>query len=241
MRKSNYDFLRPAALLACAFLSHAAAQRSDAASISLGLTCVLNGLGGPGTCAAGPSFGTVTLTDLSGVDAGKVEVAVDLGMGGTQKFRDFMLNYTGAATTIADTTDAGNSVVLAANTFSISPYGGTFDVGANDSQGWNATTSGPYVAVLSGNAPLSVADFTALDTGGNLYAAMHIQDIGSASGGDCDGSGDKPACVPGMNGSGSLKIGAPIILPGTGGLPEPASLCLAGIAATVLGLVRRRN
>jgi hypothetical protein len=239
MRKSTFEVLRPAALVACVILSHAVSQRADAASISLGLTCVLDTLGA-GPCAAGPSFGTVTLTDLSGVDAGKVEVQIDLGMSGDQKFRDFMLNYTGAATIITDTTDAGNAVVLAANTFSISPYGGAFDVATNDAQGWNAITTGPYVAVLSGNAPLSVADFTALDTLGNVYAAMHIQDIGTANGDSCNGT-SVPACAPGVTGDGSLKIGAAVILPSGGSIPEPTSLCLIGIAAAAFGLVRRRG
>jgi hypothetical protein len=238
MRKSTFEFLRLAALVACVILSHAVSQRADAASISLGLTCVLDTLGA-GPCAAGPSFGTVTLTDLSGVDAGKVEVQVDLGMAGTQKFRDLMLNYVGPATSITDN-DAGNTVVLDVDDFSITPYAGEFDVAGTGGQGWSDTTLGAYVAVLSGNAPLSVADFTALDTLGNLYAAMHIQDIGTANGDSCNGT-SVPACAPGVAGDGSLKIGAPLILPSGGGIPEPTSMCLIGIAAAALGLVRRRG
>jgi len=80
---------------------------------------------------------------------------------------------------------------------------------------------------LSGNAPLSTADFAVLDSLGNLYAALHIQNIGSAKGGNCDGTGN-PACVPGMNGPGSLKIGAPEIT-----VPEPSTIILLGFAAIV--------
>jgi hypothetical protein len=131
-------------------------------------------------------------------------------------------------------------VELSANSFSINPYDGLFDVGADDMQGWNSTTTGPYVVKLSGDAALSTADFTAFDSLGNLYAAVHIQDIGSATGEDCDGSGDKPACVPGMPGPGSLKIGAFTTIPG-GKIPEPSTLGLFGVAALLLGLLKRRG
>jgi hypothetical protein len=167
------------------------------------------------------------------VDAGKVEVTVDLGFTGTQKFRDLILNYAGTATSITDS-DPGNTIFLSNNNvnFSISPYNGRFDVGATDMQNWNATTSGPYTTVLSGNAALSTADFTALDSLGNLYAALHIQDIGSATGGNCDGT-NNPACVPGMNGPGSLKIGAPEFRIVRHEVPEPSALVLLIVGLSV--------
>lgn len=210
------------------------ANSSRAATVQLDLTCSLNVLSG-GSCGAGPSFGTITLEDLSGVDAGKVKVTVDLGFTGTQKFRDLILNFSGAATSITDN-DPGNAVFLSNNNtnFKINPYNGLFDVGATDQQNWNATTSGPYSTVLSGNAPLSTSDFLSLDSLGNLYAAIHIQDIGSATGGNCDGEGN-PACVPGMNGPGSLKIGAPTFSV----VPEPTTTMLLVIGATI-GCFRRR-
>jgi hypothetical protein len=95
------------------------------------------------------------------------------------------------------------------------------------------------MTVLSGNVPISTSDFLALDTGGNLYAALHIQDIGTADGEICNGTSSRP-CAPGVSGPGSLKIGAPIIIPG-GDIPEPGTLCLVGVAAMVLGFVRRRS
>jgi hypothetical protein len=210
----------------------------NAAVVSLDLTCVLNGLGGPGSCAAGPSFGTVELEDLAGADVGKVKVTVDLGMAGDQKFRDLMLNFAGTATTITDS-DAGNTVSLSSNAFSITPYSGDFDIGGSGGQGWSATTTGPYSTVLAGNVAISTTDFLTLDTGGNLYAALHIQAIGNANGGTCDGE-STPPCAPGVNGDGSLKIGAPVVLPG-GDIPEPTSLCLFGAATAALAMVRRRN
>jgi hypothetical protein len=230
----TYRAPRILAAVVIAALVFLAAGTSSAATISFDLTCSLNTLNSSGSCSPGPSFGTVTLEDLTGVDAGKVEVTVDLGFPSTQKFRDLMLNYSGAATTITDS-DSGNTVVLNSDNYSISPYGGEFDLGATGGQGWNKTTSGPYSTVLSGNAPLSAADFVTLDSLGNLYAALHIQAIGSASGGNCDGTGN-PACVPGMPGSGSLKIGAPDVV-----VPEPTSMCIVGIAAALaVGWNRKR-
>lgn len=227
--------LRGPAALGVAILSVAIAGGANAAIISFNLTCSLNALDSSGSCSPGPSFGTVTLEDLSGVDAGKVEVTVDLGFPSSQTFKDLILNYSGAATTITDS-DSGNTVVLNSNSYSITPYDGEFDVGGTGGQGWHATTAGPYTTVLSGNAPLSTTDFTTLDSLGNLYAALHIQDIGSATGGKCDGTGN-PACVPGMNGSGSLKIGAPNITT----VPEPSALCVCAIAVTFLCLWKRKR
>lgn len=223
-------------LLLATMLSAWISPPAKAATISFDLTCTLNGLATNGSCSPGPSFGTVTLTDLTGVDAGKVEVEVDLGFPASQKFRDLMLNYSGAATSITDD-DAGNTVTLSADSFSIAPYNGLFDVGGTGGQGWSATTAGPYTTILSGDAALSTTDFTTLDSLGNLYAAIHIQDIGSATGGDCDGSGTKPACVPGMPGPGSLKIGAPSVIPE----PTSAFLAFGALVGLIVATCRRGN
>ncbi len=209
-----------------------------AVSLSYDFTCSLNTLGGGG-CSAGPSFGTITFEDLTGPDAGKVKITVDLGFdddGETQKFRDLMLNYAGAATSITDD-DAGNTVFLSANSGSISPYGGLFDVDGTGGQGWSdGPRTGPYMTVLSGNIALSAIDFATTDSLGNLVAAIHIQDIGNINGGDCDGSGDKPACAPGLNGPGSLKIGATLTE-----LPAPAPMALLGMGIGGLAARRRKK
>ena len=188
---------------------------------------------------AGPSFGNVTLEDLTGVDAGKVEVTVDLGFAGTQNFRNLMLNYSGPATTITDN-DPGEAVVLTNNNYLINPYNGRFDLGEAGGMGWDAMTAGPYSTVLSGNAPLSTSDFLVLDSLGKLYAAIHIQSIGSATGGNCDGTGN-PACVPGRAGPGSLKIGASDIRIIKEVVPEPSAVCLIGLAVAFLCLGLRKR
>jgi hypothetical protein len=229
------------AVLTVVVLSAAFLAPTKAATIALDLTCPLNGLNSS-SCSGGPSFGTITLEDLTGVDAGKVKVTVDLGFTGTQKFADLMLNYAGSATSITDN-DSGNTVVLNSNAYSISPYDGDFDLGGTGGQGWhNGPTSGSYSTVLSGNSPLSTSDFIVLDTGNKLYAAMHIQNIGSASGGSCDGSGSPAPCAPGVNGPGSLKIGAPNIRIIPFNVPEPSSFCLIGLAATLyVSRLRKRS
>lgn len=232
--------LFPFSALSCAILIVFVGRASDAATITLDLTCSLNGLNSSGSCSPGASFGTITLEDLSGVDDGKVEVTVDLGFPSTQKFRDLILNYVGPATSITDS-DSDNTVVLNSNGYSINPFNGLFDLGGTGGQGWKATTSGPYSTVLSGNVPLSTSDFVGLDSLGKLYAAIHIQDIGSATGGNCDGSGSPAACEPGMNGPGSLKIGAPSFNDFDDPVPEPSTLCLCGFAVSVIHCGKRRR
>jgi hypothetical protein len=226
------------ALVAVALLFASSPNRGGAATISLGLTCTLNGLNST-ACSGGPSFGTIKLEDLTGVDAGKVKVTVDLGFSGTQNFRTLMLNYSGPATVFADS-DPSQNVVLISNGYSISPYDGHFDLGSSGGMGWDALTTGPYSTVLSGNFPLSTSDFLSLDSLGKLYAAIHIQSIGSASGGNCDGT-NNPSCVPGMPGPGSLKIGAPSFSINQFSVPEPSTLCLIGLLTTLFGLHRRRR
>jgi hypothetical protein len=224
------------AVAAAALLSAAADNRTSAATIALDLTCSLNGLDSSGSCSPGPVFGTITLKDLTGVDTGKVEVTVSFP--GPQKFRDMMLNFAGTASTITDT-DSSLNVTLSNNTYSINPYNGTFDLGKSGGQGWN-TASSPYTTVLSGNVPISTSDFLALDSLGKVYAALHIQNIGSANGGTCDGN-NNPACEPGMPGEGSLKIGAPDIRIVQNNVPEPSTFCLLGLAASLFGLPLRKR
>jgi hypothetical protein len=227
------------AVMAVTLIFASSAAMSGAATIALDLTCSLNGLSSGGSCSAGPSFGTITLEDLTGADTGKVKVTVDLGFPNTQKFRDLMLNYTGSATTITDS-DPNNTVVHNNNSYSISPFGGKFDLGGTGGQGWrDGPRAGAYSTVLSGNLPLSTSDFTAFDSLGKLYAAIHIQNIGSATQGNCDGSGSPAVCAPGVNGPGSLKIGAPSIKIVPVSVPEPSTFGLIWLLAAFLSFAKR--
>ena len=72
--------------------------------------------------------------------------------------------------------------------------------------------------------------------------ALHIQSIGSSSGGDCDGSGDEDPCIPGMAGEGSLKIGGVFEPDGDiPEIPEPSTVLLMGGALLGLGYWRKRR
>lgn len=215
------------------------AQDAVAGILTFDLTCVFNGLN-VHPCVSGPSFGTVTLKDPAddgGLAAGQISVAVDLG-GTGQKFRDLMLNFSGSAASISS---SDGQVTLSPNGFNIDPYNGLFDVGSTGQKGWE----GPdlYYTILSGNTALSLTDFSGLDTLSKLGVALHIQNIGDSSGGDCDGNDDGTTdCVPVMTGAGSLKIGG---LQGGGGTildaPEPATSALLGAGLLALALLYRRK
>jgi len=187
------------------------------------LTCVLNGLSGT-TCTSGPSFGTVTLAD-GGVN--QVTLSVNL-LNPALKFRDLMLNFSGAGITGINSADGQAS--LSPDGFSLAPYSGTFDVGNTGSaQGWTGDSG--YSTVLSGTGgTLSAAQFAFTDSLGNVFVALHIQSLA------CDGLN----CQPGVQGLSSLKIGG---LPNEGSVipsevPEPSTLVLLGIGLLIAGWVR---
>jgi hypothetical protein len=230
----NYTF---AGCLAAAML---AAPQSQAASITAQLTCSLNVLNT--SCNNIGPYGTVKLDDSIG--NGDLTITVTLGNSG-QKFIDLMLAFGGAATSITEN-DPNNIVTLSANAFTIQPYLGAFDIGdvgnpTGTAQGWNGDSG--YTAVLSGNADLLLTDFlNALDSNGKVSVALHIQNIGSTSGGDCDGSGTKAPCDPTMTGPGSLKIGGTFkrdddVPP----VPEPSTMLLMGGSLLALGYFRKRR
>ena len=211
------------AFMALAMLAGFGSGQLRAATITFNLVCVLNALNTIPCNTSGPVFGTVTLSDNG---SGGVVVSVDL-VGTTQKFRDMMLNFSGAATSLSSSDGLAS---LNPNGLSINPYNGLFDVGKTTGQGWNGDDL--YSTTLTGNVAISVADFLTTDSLGNVYVAMHIQNIGDANGGDCTGDNmGRTNCVPGMPGPGSLKIGGILI-------PEPATWLLVGAGLALLGVRR---
>lgn len=233
------NHLAKAAALAAVLLL---APVSQADTITAELTCILNNLNA-GPCGSAGPFGTVKLDDSVG--NGDIKITVTLGNPG-QKFRDLMLAFGGTATSITEN-DPNNIVILKADSFTISPYLGAFDIGdvgnpAGTQHGWDGNSG--YTTVLAGNTDLFLTDFlNALDTKGKISVALHIQNIGSASGGDCDGSGTKAPCVPGMTGPGSLKVGG--VFKRDGGdipeVPEPSTMLLMGGSLLALGYFRKRR
>jgi len=211
---------------------------ASAATITFDLTCVVNGLATHQCAAPVGSFGTVTLEDIG---TNTIGVSVSL-VNPDQKFRDLLLNFNpGLSLLLSNDGDANNTVSLSPNGFSIQPYTGMFDIGGSGGQGW-AGDSG-YSTVLTFSGAVTVSDFAFEDSLGNLAVAIHIQNIGSQSGGTCSGSDDGTTpCDPTQTGQGSLKIGGANPTPGdVTDVPEPGTLSLIGLALLGAASVYRQR
>ena len=174
---------------------------AQAASISFNLDCVLN------TTPCVPvalSFGTVTLTDGTGANTGKVLVAVNLA-GTGQKFRDLLLNFGGPETSF--TSSDGQSLTFGSNAFALNPYNGTFDLGSTGTRVGTATT-----AIDVRRQPGELIQRRRLHVQGQSGEHGALRRVAHPEHRQCEwrqlhGSSTGTNCAPGVTGDGSLKIG----------------------------------
>lgn len=196
------------------------ANPASAGSISYNLNCVISGklntttYTGGSTCAdvSPTTFGTLTMTDGTGSNTGKV--LLNLNLTGTQnKILGFSLNYDDAKFSNSNSfTLTGTTVTDDKNAIKADGYGGRLDldIPSNGNLGATDTFSG-YLAVANGS--LNINDLKFLDTLGNIYSAVHIGDYGGS---------------PGVTGTDSIWVGAAPPKP----IPTPSLL----FGAVLMGL-----
>jgi len=212
---------------------------SKAEIINWSLECVLNGLEAHQCADTQGPFGNITLEDFGN---NTIQIAVNL-VNPDYRFIELMLNFNPAAgVTLTSDGDPNNTVTLSQDSFQIAPYTGMFDIGGSGGGGWSSST-GNYSTTLTFSGPVTVNDFLFTDTGGLLFAALHIQNIGDASGGNCTGQTDgTTTCDPSQTGPGSLKIGALGDSGDVPEIPEPTTFTLVagGLLAAAAWRSRRR-
>jgi hypothetical protein len=197
------------------------------------LTCVLNDIT-PGSCSSNPSFGTVSISDSG---ANQVTVTVDLAA--NNKFRDLLLNFTGIQQTLTLSDLANNPLAIDFNAVNMPGYNaGNFDIESTSGQGWDTSSATPYITTLTGTS-LNAASFHSLDTGNNVYVALHVQQT------SCTGSNGTVTpvpCNPGVQGGQSIKIGGTYLQSDDDTtVPEPSTFVLLGTGLVAAGLLKRRK
>lgn len=187
------------------------------ATIQFDLNCVLSN----GACTTfAQSFGTVTISDISG----GVNVTVVTAHGG--KYKDLFFNLT-------DSVGLTSPAVFAANGFTLNPYSGLYDVGTNTqpSKGFDGNSGSTFQILGSG---LTAANFNALDSLGFTNVGIHLQQI------DCTSS----SC---SFGSGSIKVGGLYIQPpppppgDDPAVPEPSTYAIVGGGLAAICWLRRKR
>jgi hypothetical protein len=202
----RYYFLIAAAVAFAAF----GASKASASPITLNLDCPI--VGGSACVSSPGSYGTITFTDAG---ANTVDIGVNV-TGSGDSIQYIALNYNEAkfnSTSTFTATISGSSVAVGNSEDGESlngsgNYAGLFDLQIPPNG--TITQAGSDFTIVLTATGLTAADLDFLDTAGNFYAAVHLQNCGP------NGNG---TCQPGQTGNNSLVVGAVPAPPIGHGLP----------------------